>query len=64
MSSAGFELSFACEIGVSHRLQATLTLPALDWIMLQTFTNSRATATLLDVTATNFPQRFYLVVWP
>jgi hypothetical protein len=62
LGAAGFELLVLGTPGGRYTLQASTNLHSSAWIDLINFTNSQATFSFTDPTATNFPQRFYRAV--
>ena len=62
--AAGFEMVVAGVSGARYRLQASTNLNTAGWIDLTAFTNTQPATSLVDTTATSFPQRFYRLVSP
>ena len=55
------QLSLLGEPGGRYNIEVSTNL--LGWFLLRTFTNSSGTYQFTDVTATNFPSRFYRSAW-
>src|SRR5262249_28947242 len=64
LSDQGLPLTISGEAGLSYRLQASTSLPAMNWTDLLTFTNTTPATNFVDTDAINFNQRFYRVVSP
>ena len=62
LGAAGFELLVLGTPGGRYTLQASTNLNTSGWLDLISFTNSQATFSFTDATATNFSQRFYRAV--
>jgi uncharacterized protein YqfB (UPF0267 family) len=65
--SGGWQLSFSAQNGQNYKVLATtnLTLPVNQWTIVTNGTfGASGAATFTDSSATNLPQRFYLIVSP
>ena len=62
----GFIFNLTCAANFSYHIQVTTNLATnpIPWVNLTNFTATSSSLTFTDLTATNFPTRFYRVVSP